>query len=135
MDLSIPISRPIFRFIASFNYQYGDLSEQVSKHYFYCNHLVYRDFKPYYYQGYQVMLYKPLPFDDSIDSEGFVIFKAYNSSFNRVYCEDIIDRFHTFKIIYPKSALGDYWGIKSNYEIADYDDSYYIPIQKKISSR
>ena len=132
MDLTIPITRSVFRFVVSFNYKYGYLPEQISTAYFYCNHLVYENFEPYYYQGYQVRLYKPLPFNDSIDSNGFIIFKACDSVFNRVHCEDIIDRFYNYKIIYPKSALGDYWGIKSNYEIADYDGSHYIPIKKKV---
>ncbi len=133
MNFTIPITKSIFRFVVSFNYQYDFLPEQVSKSYFYCNHLVYQNFEPYYYQGYGVMLYKPLPFEDSIDNNGYVIFKAYDSIFERVYCNEIIERFYKYRIVYPKSALGDYWGIKSTYFIEDYDDYHYIPSSRKSS--
>ena len=64
-------------------------------------------------------------------SNGICLRPCLDSIFDRVYCEDIIDKFYNYKIIYPKSDLGDHWGIKSNYEIIDYDDFHYIPIKKK----
>ncbi len=137
MEITLPISSPFSPFVVSANYPYDPFAgpeETIIKYYFYCNHLVYKNGLPSYYKGYQVRLYKACsPIDESFDSDGFLIFVAVSDpNFISVSCSDVIQRFYTFKIIYPKSALGDYWRIKSKFEITDYDDRHYIPIRKKV---
>ncbi|MDJ0730620.1 MAG: hypothetical protein QNJ33_11580 [Crocosphaera sp.] len=136
MEITLPISSPFSPFVVSANYPYAPFAgpeETIIKYYFYCNHLVYQNGLPSYYKGYQVRLYQPCsPIDDSFDSDGFLIFVALtDNTMIKVHCSDIIQRFYTFKIIYPKSALGDYWLIKSRFEITDYDEHHYIPVKKK----
>lgn len=130
MEVILPISSPFSPFVVSANGHYDPFagSEQIiSKYYFHCNHLVYRDGKPSHYKGYQVRLYQPCsPINESFDSDGFLIFVALTDpTYISVSCNDVIERFYTFKIIYPKSALFDYWLIKSRYEITDYDEHHY----------
>ena len=91
MELTIPIKSPFSPFVASANYPNNSFTgseETILQYYFYCNHLVYENLQPSYYKGYGVLLYKPLPIEDSIDSEGFLIFKA-DKYIDNIYINEV----------------------------------------------